>query len=736
MTRHSDGSGKKTAIAIGLALVVFMLWMQTTELSVIRTVRERLEYLAYDLRLTASLPQTTDASPQIVICDIDEASLQAEGRWPWSRVRLAELVDRLRDAGAAVVAFDMVFSEAETNPVRTVLDRLNTNDPRIARQLTTHMPAFDADARFAASLAGLDSVLGFVLHNQPTPPSGTLPAPILTIPTAVHTAIPALATSTGNLPAVQSASRASGFLTTLPDTDGVIRRSPLLLRIGNAVYPSLALATASTYLLIDSPDIRLSRIGALETVDHIVLGDKRLAVDGSGQVLIPYRGAAGSFPHVSATAVLRGTIENDSLNNRVVLIGASALALADLRATPVAGVFPGVEIQASILAGILEGRFPAEPAWAKGANFTLILLLGLMLAIALPYLAAWSQLLTATAAFIGVTAGNVWLWQSADLALALSLPLLLILLLSVFNMSYGFLFESRSRRQLKNMFGQYVPPALVEEMSRHPDHFDFNGESRELSVLFADIRNFTTISEALSAGALKTLLNRFFTPMTRVIFDRRGTIDKYVGDMIMAFWGAPVQDIEHAEHAIAAALDMLHAVKELQMEFAREGLPEVNIGIGINSGVMNVGDMGSQYRRAYTVIGDAVNLASRLEGLTKYYGVHLVVGPRTRELAPGFAYRQLDRVRVKGKHEAVEVYAPLCRTTELSDALRQELATHAQALEHFWKREWPQAHALFAALHTAHPETPLYALYLERIEHLRDRPLPEDWDGVYERREK
>ena len=197
MTRHSGSSGKKTAIAIGIALVLCMLWIQTTDLSAVRTVRERLEYLAYDLRLTASLSKTADTSPQIVICDIDEASLQAEGRWPWSRARLAELADRLRDAGAAVVAFDMVFSEAETNPVRTVLDNLGTTDPAVTQQLTAHLSDFDADARFAASLAEIDSVLGFVLHNQHTPPSGVLPHPILTMPADLHTAIPALATSTG-----------------------------------------------------------------------------------------------------------------------------------------------------------------------------------------------------------------------------------------------------------------------------------------------------------------------------------------------------------------------------------------------------------------------------------------------------------------------------------------------------------------------------------------------------------
>jgi adenylate cyclase len=359
-----------------------------------------------------------------------------------------------------------------------------------------------------------------------------------------------------------------------------------------------------------------------------------------------------------------------------------------------------------------------------------------VLAVLLPLLSeAWMLVVTALA-LSGLIIGNAWLWSKADLMLVLATPVLLILSLAVLNLGYGFLFEARSRRQLKEMFGEYVPPALVDEMNRRGERYDFNGESRELSVLFADIRNFTTLSENLSASELKALLNRFFTPMTRIIFDQRGTIDKYVGDMIMAFWGAPVQDADHANHAIAAALDMQRAVQSLQIELAREGLPDINIGVGINSGIMNVGDMGSEYRRAYTVIGDAVNLASRLEGLTKYYGVHLVVGPRTHELALGFAYQQLDRVRVKGKHTAVEVFTPLCRLDEQTDELRGELLLHAQALDHFWSRDWTQAETAFATLHHAQPETHLYKLYLERISQLRDRALPDNWDGVYERREK
>ena len=728
-------SAKRVAVLAGFALVALMLWVQNTELRAVSALRERLELLAYDLRLNATLPATAAKSNSIVLIDIDERSLRAEGQWPWSRTRIADLVDRLNDAGAAVIAFDILFAEPERNPVHQIVSDLKEADPELVQALAGYSERIDADRRLAASLQGGDSVLGFVLHNEPVPGSGTLPEPIATVGEDAPIVIPAMRSVTGNLELLQEAAGTGGFLTTLPDRDGSIRRSPLLLQHDGGLYPSLALAAASAFLLVESPEIHLARVGAIEAVDHLILGGQHIPTDAAGQVLVPYRGPARSFPSLSATDVLQGRADPALLENRIALIGTSALALADLKATPVAGVFPGMEIQATLLAGLLEGGFRSQPAWARGANFALLLAIGCLLAAGLPYLKAGLMLVTATSAAAVVVWLNLWLWH-AGLVLALAAPLALVAVLAAFNMVYGFLFETRSRQQLKGMFGQYVPPALVEQMSQRPEHFGFEGESREMTVLFADIRSFTTLSESLSAQALKELLNRFFTPMTRVIFDRRGTIDKYVGDMIMAFWGAPVRDAEHAEHAVAAALDMLQAVRTLQVELAREGLPEIAIGIGLNSGVMNVGDMGSEYRRAYTVIGDAVNLASRLEGLTKYYGVDVVVGPHTRELAPGYVYRRLDRVRVKGKRTAVEVFAPLCRSTDLNEGLREELVAHEQALEHFWRREWPEAQALFVLLNESHPETLLYRLYLERIAQLRERRLGDDWDGVYERREK
>ena len=736
-------SPRIAAILAGLLLALVGTWMETTDLGSIRTLRDRLEYLTYDLRLNLTLPEAPAPNDSILILDIDERSLQAEGRWPWPRRRLARMADILRDAGAAVIAFDLVMAEPERGPA-AALQELIAAQPGDSGDAGRYAPlldlarAADGDRQLARALADMDTVLGYVLHTADAADSGRLPPPAPLAGTAdALFAVPGLPSHTANLPRLQRASGNGGFITVMPDADGVIRRVPLLARHRGQLYASLALETARVYLFAPQIGIATAQVGNGRVVEHLSLArDQRIHTDAGGQVLVPYRGPAGSFDYLSATDLLSGDFDPARVENRIVLLGATAMALADVKPTPVQNVYPGVEIHASILAGLLEGDFPYQPDWASGANVFIIMGVGTLLALLLPFLGPVWILLISALVLSGFIAGNFWLWSEHRLALATTTPTLAIAAIMLFNLSYGFLGEARRRRQLKGMFGQYVPPQLVEEMSRNPGQFHAEGESREMSVLFADIRNFTTISESLGAGELKDLLNRFFTPMTETIFHHRGTIDKYVGDMIMAFWGAPLHDAQHADHAIQGALGMLAAADRLREQFLAEGLPEVNIGIGINSGVMNVGDMGSEYRRAYTVLGDAVNLASRLEGVTKYYGVRLVVGERTRELAPAFVYRTLDRVRVKGKQQGVTVYEPLGQLSELTPATDAWLQRHHAALEAFWNQDWEAAGRGFRELAAERPQDRLYSLYLERIEQLRRRELPPDWDGVFERREK
>jgi adenylate cyclase len=711
-------------IVIGLALVLAMLLIQFGDQSSLADLPQRLELLAFDARLNlvSSFGPTND-SAKVVIVDIDERSLREHGRWPWSRAKVAEMVDRLTKDGAAVIAFDVMFSEPEQNPVTEVSGVLREKGGEsrlLADELGQFTELFDRDRRFSETLAGKAVVLGYAFYPGTNNRAGSLPGPLSVTNQQVvaHSSLTDIPGYNANLPALAKAASGSGFFSLQPDIDGVVRRAPLVVRHQNRLYASLGLEVLRQYLLVDSFTLRTSKINGVETVEAIVInGFGSIPLDAQGQMIVPYRGPKGSYPYISASDVLNGTIKKQ-VEGAIVLVGTTAPGLFDLRSTPVQAVYPGVEIHANLIDSILAKRFIEQPAWARGADFVVALVVGLVLALALPFFSPMIQIPATLLVAGGVAALNFMEWRQG-LVLSLAMPLLLVALLATFNLAYGFLVESRSRRQLKEMFGQYVPPQIVQEMSENPKNYGFEGETRELTVLFADIRGFTTLSERLTAAELKRMLNRFFTPMTRVIFETRGTIDKYVGDMIMAFWGAPVSDPAHATQAIEAALRMLAETERLKREFLAENLPEVNIGIGCNTGPMNVGDMGSEYRRSYTVLGDSVNLGSRLEGTTKYYGVGLVVGETTRAQAgDAFVFRELDLVRVKGKAQAIRVYQPVCRAGEVNEELIRELETYHQALADFRARRWQAAQESFIALQAAYPGRHVYDLYLERIVHL------------------
>ena len=494
-------------------------------------------------------------------------------------------------------------------------------------------------------------------------------------------------------------------------------------------------------------------------------GRFEIPTDGFGKVTVPYIGPSSefddsSFPYISATDVLRDNLseeEKSQLQNSLVLIGTSAPGLGDIRVMPLDRVYPGVEVHANMLNALLDSvatvevesgdvstesafsgftlpdniYFPYRPDWASGALFVGITALGLLMSMIFPVMGAASMVAAGTVLLVGVVWGNFQLWDIYKLDFPLVLLLLLIILVTAINLIYGFLSESQTRKTIKGMFDQYVPPAHIDSMLDDPDNYSFDGESKDLTVLFADIRNFTTISERLSAAELKSLMNDFFTPITKIIFENNGTIDKYVGDMVMAFWGAPLEDLNHRENSVKAALLMLEKVEELRPIFLERGYPEIAIGIGVNSGMMNVGDMGSIYRRSYTVLGDAVNLSSRLEALTKFYGIKLLVGEAAIKGLDGFLFRHIDRVKVKGKIKAVDCFEPMCTLDKADAELHLRVSDYHKALDYYYGQDWDRAENILKALQQSEPDALLYKLYLERIEVLREQVLAEGWDGSF-----
>ena len=393
-------------------------------------------------------------------------------------------------------------------------------------------------------------------------------------------------------------------------------------------------------------------------------------------------------------------------------------------------------MHANLLDGLINGEFPYTPDLAPKLISLLMLVIGLLFAFVLAYFGPLKIILSTMGLLVSYLGLNFYFWHQHLINLPMTLPLLMIFVLGVMHLMSGFFIEGWSKREISTMFGQYVPKAHIDKMLNTKDAYGFDGENKQLTVLFSDIRSFTTISESLSATDLKGMLNSFFTPITEIIFNHQGTIDKYVGDMVMAFWGAPIDDPHHAKNALLAALNMLKKVDELKPIFKEKGYPEVEVGIGINSGPMNVGDMGSSFRRSYTVLGDAVNLGSRLESLTKFYGVRLLVGPQTNAACDEVVLRFVDRIIVKGKDEPVMVYEPLGLAEDVLPSQMEELEQFEQAYRFYLQQNWSKAQLAFVQLIKISSSEKLYQVYLTRIEVLRRQILPANWDGTFRHTEK
>ncbi len=711
-------------------------------------VLQRLDDIIYDARLRATAPHSQD--DRIVIVDLDEKSLAEIGRWPWGRNKLAALLDELFERQhAALVGFDVVFPERDESSGLLRLQELARNElkdqPVFQERLRALQAELDYDEAFARALKGRPVVLGYYLtSDRDGRRAGQLPAPVFGAEALQgRSFLPTQWNGYGaNISVLTQAAASSGFFNAIPGPDGVVRSLPLIAQLDGKYYESLDLAMFR--LLTSMPQVApgfsndrfLSR--SAQSVDRVVLrkGEAAVAValDERAGSLVPFRGAwgpqGGSFQYVSASDLLLQRVAPDALKGKIVLVGTTAPGLLDLRATPVGEAYPGVEAHANLLAGMLDGKVLIRPDYALGYDVVMLALLGLALALGLPLLNALRAVGLSLGVLVFLAGLNFYLYSAHGLVMPLATGLVMIVTAFALNMSYGYFVESRSKRELAHLFGTYVPPELVDEMVKDPDSYTMQASSRELTVMFCDMRGFTKMSERMEPVQLQTLLTGVFTRLTAQIRANRGTIDKYMGDCVMAFWGAPVEISDHAHLAVKAAMEMAHAVREINAEHRSQGLPEIGIGIGLNTGSMCVGDMGSNIRRAYTVIGDAVNLGSRLEGLSKVYGVDIVVSESTRKLAPDFAWQELDLVRVKGKDQAVAIFWPVGPAQRVPPETQAELKGWVGFLKAYRAQNWDQADVALINLARMNPKKYLYQLYAQRVASMRSLPFDPAWDGA------
>lgn len=699
---------------------------------------ERFEHDLYDIRLRQFLAD--DIDPRVVIIDVDEASLAEEGRWPWNRNKLALMLDRLFDEyGVAIVGFDMVFSESDQSVDLRDLQNLAARGGQ-GESLSELLGQLNSDQRFSEAISDRPVVLGYLFdRSERQLQVGQPGAAVIDASDAAHSALAELPipqasgiiSSVGDL---QNSSRWNGFFDNpLVDSDGVYRRVPMLQRYQDHYYPSLALAVLLA--LFDDPTvvpvIETDMTGEKQALNAIEAAGIHIPVDQYGAVLVPYRGPQGSFPYISATDVIQGTADLAQLEGAIALVGTSAAGLLDLRVTPVSNRYSGVEVHANLIAGMLDERIQHQPDYTVGVEITQLLISGILLSLLIPRASVMLSTMI-TLIWLGMLISlNLYAWYELQWVIPLGYTLMLVIVLFLFQQTTGYFFETRNIAQLANQFGQYIPPEVVEELSHQDQSVQLTGENRDMSVFFSDVRDFTSLSEQLSPQQLTRLMNIYLTGVTEVIHHQRGTVDKYIGDAVMAFWGAPLKDEKHPEHALHAAMQMLELLPTLNQRLAREGLPEVRVGMGINCGPMNVGNMGSEFRMAYTVMGDAVNLASRLEGLTKYYGCPLLVSGELAGRVPEYLYRKLDTVTVKGRQEPVDLMQPVCLREQASEADVTRVELFTQCLEDYRSQQWQAAAEGFERYLVMVPEDTAAKLYIKRIAGFRHHPPAADWQGVF-----
>ncbi len=674
-------------------------------------------------------PRSFDARTPVRIVDIDDASIAKLGQWPWPRTQVAALVDRLREAGAAAIAFDIVFSEGD----RTSADAFVAGIADDARRTAVRAALGNApsnDAVFADALGPAPVVLGLVLTQGGEVPAFAVPFGIAHAGGDPIAFVPRFGGAVVPLPSLTGRAAGLGALNWLPDGDQTVRRVPLLLASGNRLVPGLALESlrvaqgASTFL------VRASDTGGL---DSVRVGALTIATTPTGDMRVRFTGHRPER-FIPAHRVLAGGFDPGEIAGRIAIVGSSSAGLTDIRATPVDPAMPGVEVQAQALEGLLAGTRLLRPDWAR-LELVAGAALALALAVVLPLVPVMAG---AAAAALGVCASvcaSWWAFHDRQVLLDPLVPGAMVLAAYLGGVSTLFRAEQRDRRFVQDAFGRFVSPAVVARLGREPGLLALGGELRPLTVMFTDVRGFSRIAERMDAQDLTRFMNRYLSPMSEIVLAHGGTLDKYIGDAIMAFWNAPLPDPAHGEHAARAALAMLAALPDLRAALAAscEGLPPIRCGIGLASGPCVVGNLGSRLRFDYSALGDDVNLAARLEALTRVYGVDILASEATRLLAPGLAWLEVDKVVVAGRSATTRVSTLVGNeATAASVAFQKLREAHETMLADYRARRFPAAAQAAADLRAAAPPelADLYRLYADRCEAYAASPPPEDWDTV------
>jgi adenylate cyclase len=678
------------------------------------------------------------------IIDIDDESLRQLGQWPWPRTLLAKMVHRLHKAGAAAIVFDAVFAEPDRTSPKEML-KIWGNGEALARVLAA-LP--DPDAAFVESLAHSSAVMGFVLtHNQHTHLPETK-AGIAVAGEDVRPFAPSFNGAVSSLAELEQASAGNGALNSDPESDGIMRRVPLFFHLRGKLYPSLAMEAlrvaqgASTYILKTAT--ASGQKGNGHGFDAVRVGAVSIPTDPEGELWLYFTRPAPER-YISARRVLDDRADLHAVSGAIVLIGTSAAGLKDIRSTPLDPAAAGVEVHAQAIEQALLGISLSRPDWIRGAEICLMTLAaGLMIMASRLLKPFWSAVL-----MLGLAAAAVavsWYAFSAYHLLVEPITSLLAVGMVYFSESLGrYMHGERERNQIRHAFSHYMAPALVEDLARHPEKLKLGGESRTLSVMFCDVRGFTSISEQMNPVELTSFVNRLFTPLTDVILRHQGTIDKYIGDCIMTFWNAPVDDSRHAQHAAEAALAMqqalhtLNAVRRQEAQKSGQAFIPIRIGIGINTGECSVGNMGSDQRFNFSALGDEVNLAARLESLSKYYGLDILLGGSTAEKLTSLALLEVDFLRVQGKQNARYIHALLGNESMAKDQRFMELSgVHGEMLAAYRGQRWDEAGELIERCRQRAdaflPATLdiLYDHYSLRCIIFKQTPPGPSWDCVYE----